>query len=99
MRGREVRRALHAGRLVYATAVTAPSPRLPELLRRAGADFVFLDTEHTPLDPEALEPELRRYLEARNEDTILIVNIESVPALEDLDRILAVPGLDAVLVG
>jgi len=30
---------------------------------------------------------------------LLIVNIESVPAMEALDEILAVPGLDAVLIG
>ncbi len=174
MKGREIRHALHAGRLVYSTALTAPSPRWPGLLRRAGVDFVFIDTEHTPLgretlswmcqafaglgippvvriphpdpfeaakvldggaggvigpyieapeqvralagaarwrplkgrrledalrDPATLEPELRSYLEARNEDTLLILNIESVPAIENLDAILAVPGVDAVLIG
>src|SRR5438105_1213819 len=54
MRGREIREALHAGRRVYSTAVTAPSPRFPELLRKAGIDFVFIDTEHTPLGRETL---------------------------------------------
>jgi 2-keto-3-deoxy-L-rhamnonate aldolase RhmA len=174
MKGREIRAALHSGRRVYATAVTAPAPAFPEVVRQAGADFVFIDSEHTPLgretlswmcrafaacgvppvvripspdayeaakvldggaggvigpyvetpeqvralagaarwrplkgrrlvealgDPGTLEPPLRAYLEARNEDTVLIVNIESVPALEALDEILAVPGLDAVLIG
>ncbi len=42
---------------------------------------------------------LTDYLGARNADRTLIINIESVPALEALDEILAVPGLDAVLVG
>lgn len=174
MRGRDIRKALHGGGLVYSTAVTAPSPRFPELLKRAGVDFVFIDTEHIPLgretlswmcqtyaalgippvvripspdameaakvldggaggvigpyvetpeqvraltgagrwrplkggrlqdalrDPGSLEPELRAYLEARNEDTILILNIESVPAIKNLDNILAVPGIDSVLIG
>ena len=174
MNGRAIRDALHTGRNVYSTAVTAPSPRWPELLLRAGVDFVFIDTEHTPLgremlswmcqayaalgippvvripspdpveaakvldggaggiigpyvesadqvralagaarwrplkgrrlqealrDPNTLEPELRTYLEARNDNTILIANIESVPAIKNLDEILAVPGLDAVLIG
>jgi len=174
MKGREVREALRAGRRVYSTAVTAPAPGFPEVLKKAGADFVFIDSEHTPLgremlswmcrayaalgvppvvripspdayeatkvldggaggvigpyvetpeqvralagaarwrplkgrrlaealrDPGTLEPELKSYLEARNDDTILIVNIESVPALEALDEILSVPGLDAVLIG
>lgn len=174
MTGRQIRDALHAGRYVYATAVAAASPRWPGVLRRAGADFVFIDSEHVarsretlawmcaayhsegippvvripspdpyeackvldggasgvivpyvetadqaralagaaryrPLkgdrlrralhDPDTLEPRLQQYLLERNEGTILIVNIESVPAIEQLDSILAVPGLDAVLIG
>src|SRR5262249_58793401 len=50
-------------------------------------------------DPGTLEPELRSYLEARNEDTLLILNIESVPAIRNLDALLSVPGVDAVLIG
>ena len=42
---------------------------------------------------------LDTYLRSRNDGHLLIVNIESVPALEALDEILAVPGLDAVLIG
>jgi len=48
--------------------------------------------------PGALEPELAEYQRARN-TRALIVNIESTYALQALDEILAVPGLDAVLVG
>jgi len=47
----------------------------------------------------ALEPELAGYLAERNAGSVLIVNIESTPALAALDEILAVPGLDAVLIG
>ena len=50
-------------------------------------------------EPDSLEPELREYLERQNGDKILIVNIESVPAIENLDEICSVPGLDAVLIG
>jgi 4-hydroxy-2-oxoheptanedioate aldolase len=46
-----------------------------------------------------LEPELKDYLDKRNENNIAIVNIESIPAIEALDDILAVEGLDAVLIG
>jgi 4-hydroxy-2-oxoheptanedioate aldolase len=174
MKGRDIRRALHSGQRVYSTAVTAPSPRWPGLLKKAGTDFVFIDSEHTPLgremlswmcqayaslgippvvripspdpyeaakvldggaggiigpyvetadqvralagaarwrplkgarlqdalrDAGTLEPQLRKYLEDRNDDTLLIVNIESVPAIENLDEILSVPGLDSVLIG
>lgn len=50
-------------------------------------------------DPSSLEPELRTYLEARNAGTIFIANIESVPAIDNLDNMLAVKGVDAVLIG
>jgi 2-keto-3-deoxy-L-rhamnonate aldolase RhmA len=46
-----------------------------------------------------LEPELSAYIQKNNSNNILIVNIESRPAIEQLDAILAVPGLDAVLIG
>ncbi len=48
---------------------------------------------------EALSPVVDTYLAKRNEDRVMVVNIESTPALEALDDILAVPGLDALLVG
>lgn len=48
---------------------------------------------------EPLEPELDAYLNRANAGNLLIVNVESVPAIEALDDIVAVPGLDAVLVG
>jgi 2-keto-3-deoxy-L-rhamnonate aldolase RhmA len=50
-------------------------------------------------DPGSMEPELRTYLEQRNVNTMLILNIESVPAVENLDNILSVDGVDSVLIG
>jgi 2-keto-3-deoxy-L-rhamnonate aldolase RhmA len=50
-------------------------------------------------DRNTLQPELRTYIEQRNADKILIANIESVPAIENLNALCAVPGLDAVLIG
>jgi 2-keto-3-deoxy-L-rhamnonate aldolase RhmA len=47
----------------------------------------------------AHEPGLENYLQQYNQNNSLIVNIESVPAINNLDEILAVPGLDGVLVG
>jgi 4-hydroxy-2-oxoheptanedioate aldolase len=172
--GREIIAALHAGKPVYSTSITSPSPYWPQFVKNIGIDFVFLDTEHIPQDrfilshmcktyaalgippvvrvpcndayeaskvldggaggvigpyvetadqvralvgavkyqplkgarldaalrdPSSLEPELRDYLEKRNGDKILIANIESVPAIENLHEICSVPGLDAVLIG
>src|SRR6185436_1830142 len=174
MTGREIISALRAGRRVYSSAIVATSPLWPNLAKQSGIDFVFVDTEHTPIDrqtlswicqtylamglasvvripcndpfeackaldagaggiigpyletadqvralvgavklrplkgrrlaealrdPKTLEPELADYLAKRNGDKILIANIESVPAIENLRDICAVPGLDAVLIG
>src|SRR6266853_1120477 len=46
-----------------------------------------------------LEGELAEYVQRRNENNILLVNIESVAAVAALDEILAVPDLDGVLIG
>ena len=50
-------------------------------------------------NPASLAPEMAAYVRERCADNVLIVNIESVPAMDNLDAILAVPGLDGVLVG
>jgi 4-hydroxy-2-oxoheptanedioate aldolase len=51
------------------------------------------------LADQRVEPELENYLDDGAKDRLLIVNIESTPAIEALDDILAVPDLDAVLIG
>jgi 2-keto-3-deoxy-L-rhamnonate aldolase RhmA len=160
------------GRL-YGTLVVSPSPHWVPVVAGLGLNFVFIDTEHIPLNREklawmcqayravglppvvripapdpfqacmvldggavgiiapyvetaaqvrelvgalkkrplkgrtlarhleggALEPALGSYIAKGAEARTLIVNIESVPALEALDEILAVPGLDGVLIG
>ena len=174
MNGQALSVALHKGDRVYGTCVVSTSPKWPSMIAGVGLDFVFIDTEHMPIqrdqlawmcqayaalnlapivripepDPylacmaldggahgiiapyvdspaqvqalrgavkfrplkgrrlanalegkEKLEPELDAYLAQWNTGRVMIVNIESVPALEALDDILAVPGLDAVLIG
>ena len=174
MTGSEFLQHLRSGRRLYGTAIGSSSPLWPPAVKRAGVDFVFIDTEHTPLDrgtvaqmclaysvlglppliripspdpyeacqvldggaagvlapyierPEevsklvgatkmrplkgerldealknrnCLEPELNDYLGNRNRDSFLLINVESVPAIRRLDQILAVPGLDGVIIG
>jgi len=48
---------------------------------------------------EPLPGNLADYAPGFNENNLLIINIESVPAVENLDRILDVPGIDSVLIG
>src|SRR5204863_1783560 len=54
MTGREIIAALRAGRRVYSSAIVATSPLWPNLAKQAGIDFVFVDTEHTPVGRETL---------------------------------------------
>lgn len=41
----------------------------------------------------------RDYLEKRNKDVVVIIGIESVPAIENLEAILDVGGIDAIFIG
>lgn len=51
------------------------------------------------LDGDPLPPELHEYIEARNANHVLLINIESAPAIARLDEILAVEGVDGVQLG
>jgi 4-hydroxy-2-oxoheptanedioate aldolase len=46
-----------------------------------------------------LEGEMVEYVKKYNENHVLLVNIESAPAMKALDQILTVPDLDGVLLG
>jgi len=66
-------------------------------------------TKYRPLKGEKLEAilygnnepsrELKTYLDQYNHGNLCIANIESVPAVERLDELLSIPGLDAVFIG
>ncbi len=174
MDGKEFLNRLKKGQRLYGTAIISPSPLWPLAVKRTGVDFVFIDTEHIPIDrttlaemcqvykafglpplvripspdpneaykvldggasgilapyiesPEqvrelvgatklrplkgerlkealqnqdSLGSELKNYLRNWNKDNFLIINVESVPALERLESILAEPGLDGVIIG
>ena len=43
--------------------------------------------------------ETKEYLENRNKNNVCIIGIESVPAIENLENILKVQGIDAIFVG
>jgi 4-hydroxy-2-oxoheptanedioate aldolase len=165
---------LKSGQNVYGTCFTSTAPGWPIVLKNAGLDFAFIDTEHTALnradmakmcqsvqaygitpivripspDPylacqcidggakgviapylesveqirelvgatkfrplkgeilqkvlngdQELSVEMKAYLDNYNKGNICIANIESVPAMDKLEDLLNVPGLDAVFIG
>src|SRR5215468_7676226 len=170
MNGRELIKALRGGARVYGTMIVSTSPHWPAAVKSAGADFVFIDTEHIAIDrttlawmcqlyralgpapllripspdpyqatvaldngasgvlapyvetaeqvrrlrgavklrplkgrvleevlngERELDAELRQYIANRCAENVLLINIESSPALAALDEILAVPDIDA----
>jgi 2-keto-3-deoxy-L-rhamnonate aldolase RhmA len=174
MNGQQLREALHAGTRVYGAAILSPSPRWPVAIKSLSVDFVFIDTEHIPLERETVawmcqtyaalgvapivrvrEPnatlaaaaidggahgvvfpyvetveqvrelvgavkyrplkgrrledmvlrnqppsqECRAYLANHNANAVAVINIESQPAIDALPKLLAVNGLDAVMIG
>src|SRR5215813_6266176 len=50
MNGRELIKALRGGGRVYGTMIVSTSPHWPAAVKSAGADFVFIDTEHIAID-------------------------------------------------
>jgi len=86
-----------------AAGVIVPYVEKPDVVRQmAGATKLRPlkgQRARRTLDGEALEPDLRDYIDVHNANHILLTNIESVPAMESLDRILEEKGLDCVLIG
>ena len=50
-------------------------------------------------DRSKMNEVLGRYITDRNKNNILLINIESLTAVENLDHLLAVPGLDGIIIG
>jgi len=50
-------------------------------------------------DSKQMNKVLGSYIKNRNQNNILLINVESVPAVEALDQLLTVPGLDGVIIG
>jgi 4-hydroxy-2-oxoheptanedioate aldolase len=48
---------------------------------------------------EHISDDTKRYLEERNKNNVAIIGIESVAAVENLENILHVPGIDGIFVG
>lgn len=169
-----LKQKLIQGQNIYGTCITSFAPQWPKIVADSNLDFVFLDTEHIPLNRTALSimcrnyqalgvtpivrilspdpyrasqviddgavgvivpyieysnqikdlvgavkyrplkgekleeflegkatpsAELENYLNKFNLGNLCLVNIESVPAVERLDELLSIKGLDGVFIG
>jgi len=139
-----LRKRLKNGDLILGTILSLDSPDVAEILSGIGFDWIFIDAEHTTLDPHHLKalfqavgdsvdcvvrlpaldeiavkktldagaagllvPQVNtgyglkvgEYLENANENILLSVQAESAEAVENIESIVGVPGLDAILVG
>jgi 2-keto-3-deoxy-L-rhamnonate aldolase RhmA len=174
MTGKLLKQKLQNGNRIYGSAIISPSPIWPTVVKNAGLDFVFIDTEHIPIGRETLanmsqqyralglppivripsqdpfevttvldngaagilapyvetveqvkaligatkyrplkgkllddvlngkstlSPEMATYVKERTQDNILVINVESKPAVDRLDELIAFPELDAVIIG
>lgn len=48
---------------------------------------------------KTMEKKLKNYIKNRNKENLLFINIESMPAVNNLPELLSVPGLDGVIIG
>ncbi len=96
----EARKVLDGG----ASGVLAPYIESPEQVRELVGAVKLRPLKGERLrgvlqQRDSLEPELKDYLRDYNRENFLMINIESVPAVERLDSIVAEPGLDGVIIG
>jgi 2-keto-3-deoxy-L-rhamnonate aldolase RhmA len=95
-----IRQALDAG----AHGVVVPYCEEPEVVRRCLAAARYRPLKERRLE-EAIaaggppDPATRAYLEHYNRHSFFVAMIESAPAIERLEAILAVGGIDAVFIG
>lgn len=175
MKANRVKRALREGKTVLGTMVVEFSaPEVARMLRAAGFDYIFIDTEHSPFNPESVTdiiragrsmdltclvrvPDNAYHLIARtldlgahgimvprtetrkqvedivqavkyppwgvrgfgvrpihtdyepgtvadqvehlNEDTVVVIQIESQQAIDSIDELISVKGVDVALIG
>lgn len=170
----DLKQKLNSGQNIYGSCILSTSPIWSKVVKGTGLDFVFLDTEHVPLDrteltflcqvynahgmspivripspdpyaacmakdagavgvlapymenigqvqqmvgatkyrplkgerlenvltgKEELSPVLKSYLDNFNQDSLCLINIESTIAVQRLDALLSVPGLDGIVIG
>lgn len=170
----ELKKKFQSGKKVYGTAIVSNSTMWPSVIKNAGLDFVFIDTEHVALgretvsnmcniysamgfppivripspdpyqactvldggasailapyvesvdqvkdlvgavkyrplkgqklkhvlnDPNIIDSKLQKYVDDRCKNNLLFINIESMPAVENLSELISIKGIDGVIIG
>ncbi len=87
-----------------ASGIIAPYIETPEQVRKLYGAVKLRPVKGAVLEEAVsgaspLPGETEAYVAARNAGNVLVINIESTPALANLDTLLSIPGIDAVQVG
>ena len=61
MNGQQMGQALRSGQRVTGTCIVSTSPQWPTMIAQTGIDFVFIDTEHVPIERNQLAWMCRTY--------------------------------------
>jgi 4-hydroxy-2-oxoheptanedioate aldolase len=87
-----------------ATAILAPYVESPEQVRALAGAVKYRPLKGKKLQQildgkESVDGKLKYYVDERCREYLLLINIESLPALDQLEGLLSVPGLDGVVIG
>ncbi len=87
-----------------ASAVLAPYIESPEEVKALVGAVKYRPLKGKRLQrildgKEIMEERLKNYIDERCRENILFINVESIPAVVNLEELLSVPGLDGVIIG
>lgn len=85
MIGKEYRNALHSGETVYGTLISSPSPKMFDVVKGLGLDFIFICNEHVLYNQDALGWMCRAYKAAGINPVVRILSPDPYLATQALD--------------
>lgn len=85
MNGKELIDKLNNGGRIYGTAIISDSPLWPQVVKETGVDFVFIDTEHIPLNRETVSQMCQQYRILGVPPMVRIPSADPIEACKILD--------------
>ena len=87
-----------------ASAILAPYVETAEQVRGLAGAVKYRPLKGKKLQQildgnEVIEEKLKNYIDESCKDNLLFINVESLPAVDNLQELLSVPGLDGVIIG